>query len=78
MDTLVNKTARVICVDSFILIPGVAEKVRDLQSLLSTYPRFKAMVDAGEIIIQKAKAAKQDDKAQDEQEIRRRAVRKKE
>ena len=50
MRTLVNKTARVVNVDRYMLVPGVAQKVGDLQSLISVYPGLKAMIDKGEIV----------------------------
>jgi hypothetical protein len=79
MDILVNKTARVIGVDSHMLIPGVAKKVRDLQSLLSSYPMFKALVDDGRIEVMKT-GAEAATAAEDEDEPKRRrtAPRKKE
>lgn len=83
MDILVNKTARVIGVDSYMLIPGVAKKVRDLSSLLSSYPGFKALVDDGSIEVMKTGAVQAADVAvaaedEDEPKRRRTAPRKKE
>ena len=76
MDILVNKTARVIGVDSLMLIPGVAKKVGDLPSLLSSYPGFKALVDDGSIEVRKAGVEPAED--EDEPKRRRTAPRKKE
>ena len=82
MNILVNKTARVINVDSLTLIPGVAQKVGDLQSLLSVYLGLKAMVEAGEIIVKKAEETKaMPDVAQEAEagdKTKRRTARKKE
>lgn len=89
MITLVNKTARVINVDSLTLIPGVALKVGDIEPLLSLYPGFKEMIDNGEIAVKdtdktvapKATPKKQETAAEEapvEEEKPRRTRRKKE
>lgn len=85
MHTLVNKTARVVNVDSLMLVPGVAQKVGDIEPLLSIYPGLKAMMKKGEIVeiekvsmVEETSSAEEAATEEEEQKPKRRAVRKKE
>lgn len=82
MGILVNKTRRAIDVDGLLLVPGVPQEVGDVQSLISSFPRFAQLVEVGDIVIKEKPVKKQkqvepQNTEQEEESFKRRSYKRK-